>query len=265
MFMSLGRLLATGKSLIGVKDAESPYKMTAKGRVPKFGAARNPFATPGAADSTTTLVAETRKPAMPATSPSPTQTGDLATPMLFEANASNVNESAQLDATDMTNVTDKSASTASADKNPSVVPEPATCAEELPMPTPSSEAPEAMVTTPSGVGGQLSEQPSSARPAIRPATGGWLKKLNPLRWFERRQPEPFGHTVAVQPELSLETVKVMRNDLNDADLLAVERPSILQPGKKVPAWKGQPRSSPWAKPRKQRVSPDVFSDQGQPR
>ncbi len=42
--MSLLRLLSAGKSLMGVKDADSPYRMTTQNLLPKFGSAKNPFA-----------------------------------------------------------------------------------------------------------------------------------------------------------------------------------------------------------------------------
>jgi len=43
--MSLGRLLATGKSLVGGQDATSRYRMSKQLRLPKFVSPRNPFAT----------------------------------------------------------------------------------------------------------------------------------------------------------------------------------------------------------------------------
>lgn len=46
------------------------------------------------------------------------------------------------------------------------------------------------------------------------ARGGWTTKLNPFR-----APEPVAPpSVAVQPEFSLDTVKVVHNDLADADI-----------------------------------------------
>jgi len=41
--MSLLRLLTTGKSLVGVKDTESRYRLTSQRLLPQFGPARNPF------------------------------------------------------------------------------------------------------------------------------------------------------------------------------------------------------------------------------
>ncbi|MFO1477991.1 MAG: hypothetical protein U1F98_15250 [Verrucomicrobiota bacterium] len=47
--MSLLRLLTTGKSLVGMSDSESRYRMRA--RLPHFGSERNPFASRGEAAS----------------------------------------------------------------------------------------------------------------------------------------------------------------------------------------------------------------------
>ncbi len=61
----------------------------------------------------------------------------------------------------------------------------------------------------------VATQKISARPAAKPARAGWTAKLNPFR-----TPEPAAPVspVAVQPELSLDTVKVVHNDLADADV-----------------------------------------------
>jgi hypothetical protein len=46
--MSLSKLLAAGKSIMGVKDGNSPYRMNARNLLPKFISPKNPFATPKA-------------------------------------------------------------------------------------------------------------------------------------------------------------------------------------------------------------------------
>ena len=45
--MSLLRLLTAGKSLVGVRDAESPYRLTHQRLLPRFGPTRNPFSGSG--------------------------------------------------------------------------------------------------------------------------------------------------------------------------------------------------------------------------
>ena len=42
--MSLVRLLAAGKSLVGMRDTASPYRMNKHGMLPKFVSPKNPFA-----------------------------------------------------------------------------------------------------------------------------------------------------------------------------------------------------------------------------
>jgi len=72
------------------------------------------------------------------------------------------------------------------------------------------------------------------------AGGGWTSKLNPFR-----APEPVVSTLAVamQPELSLDAVKVVHNDLADADIeivpvksqvAAPAEPPVLTPARR--AW-----------------------------
>ena len=41
--MSLGKLLTSGKSLVGLHDPDSRYQMRAKNLLPKFGSDKNPF------------------------------------------------------------------------------------------------------------------------------------------------------------------------------------------------------------------------------
>jgi hypothetical protein len=48
--MSLLRLLTTGKSLVGVSDVESRYRVTRERLLPQFGSARNPFTSRGKAE-----------------------------------------------------------------------------------------------------------------------------------------------------------------------------------------------------------------------
>ena len=71
-------------------------------------------------------------------------------------------------------------------------------------------------------------KPKPAKPvtaARKPATfRGWVTRINPLPLLRRlkpganKSPKPRPGRPAVQGELSLEKVKVVRNDLNDADV-----------------------------------------------
>ena len=171
--MSLGKLLTTGKSLVGLSNANSRYQLR-KGALPKFDSAKNPFTSKTAAEPSE------REPQLPKLSP------------------------AELKAATMKNT------------------------QPLPLP------------------GQKTESPAAEPPAIEPAqpaapVDGWLKKLNPLVWFGSRKPaEPkpaiprFDKPHApVQGELSLDNVKVMRNDLSEADVEVV--PAKARPPKAMPA------------------------------
>lgn len=53
-------------------------------------------------------------------------------------------------------------------------------------------------------------------PPAKPAKHGWATRLNPFR-----APEPSSPPLAVQSELSLDAVKVVHNDLSDADVEVV--------------------------------------------
>jgi hypothetical protein len=164
--MSLGKLLTTGKSLVGLSDG-SRYKVR-KGALPKFNSKKNPFAAKVA-------------------------TQQMLTPM--EQAAAKLKETKRLPAVEAQPV--------------SATAQPAAAKSEL-------------VTKILGM--------------LRPA----LAKLNPLAWLPKRKPaEPksaiprFDKPGVVQGELSLDNIKVIRNDLSDADVEVV-------PMKARPAAKAAP-------------------------
>jgi len=155
--MSLGKLLTTGKSLVGLSNSNSRYQLQ-KGALPKFESARNPFAKGGAE-------LPEREPQLPKLTPA-------------EAAAANLKKTQPLPA----------------------LAEPAVVAS--------------------------SQSKPAEPPKVAPPIDGWLKKINPLVWFGKNKPtEPksavprFGksHT-PVQGELSLDNIKVMRNDLSETDM-----------------------------------------------
>lgn len=68
MIMSLGRLLATGKSLVGGQNSMSRYRPNKQMRLPKFVSPRNPFATEVKAEAAPTRPAATEQnPSVPET------------------------------------------------------------------------------------------------------------------------------------------------------------------------------------------------------
>jgi hypothetical protein len=171
--MSLGKLLTTGKSLVGLSNSNSRYHLQ-KGALPKFESARNPFASKGSAEL------PEREPQLPKLTPA-------------EVAAANLKKTQPL------------------------------AAPAEPVASVSSES--------------KPVEPVKVAPPI----DGWLKKINPMVWFGNRKPaEPksaiprFGksHT-PVQGELSLDNIKVMRNDLSETDVEIVTAKS--RPAKIVAA------------------------------
>jgi hypothetical protein len=175
--MSLVRLLTSGKTLIGLQESTSRYRMRTKSLLPKFGSGTNPFSA-GTPEPVPTEPAETG--ATPTVSRFQMTPAELAAARLKET-------------------------------------------KRLPVPSP--------VVAP------VESEKSVAKPAaIKPvaAEGSnwiwiwnglsrWAPKLNPLAWWPRQKAKPkpaisrSGKT-PVQGELSLDNIKVMRNDLSDADV-----------------------------------------------
>lgn len=230
--MSLGRLLSSGKSLVGLSSA-SRYQLRT-GTLPKFKSAKNPFAPrpatePGdtqelspaeaaAADlkKTQRLPVLPPKPAAPGESLQPVKPGPIRVnlpmpspvphevkpaipyPALNQLAAFKRSEDGSAE-----NVNDQTGASSS----------------------------DAGTTSPSPVGRERAagKTEQSQPPAV---VSRWLKKLNPLVWFDDRKPAepkpaaPGFHKKPVQGELSLDNIKVMRNDLSDADVEVVQKQTL---------------------------------------
>lgn len=195
--MSLGRLLSSGKSLIGLSSG-ARYQLRT-GALPKFESSKNPFAKPPA------------EPADPAE--------QKLTPA--EMAAAHLKRTQPL---------------------PLLIPKPPGVAGEGSQPErPQEISPDGSRANPQIGARPVTSPPSSLRsgaedrddelskaertPAEVPGTvNSWLKKLNPLVWFENRKPTEPRASISrsskrpVQGELSLDNIKVMRNDLSDADV-----------------------------------------------
>ena len=97
------------------------------------------------------------------------------------------------------------------------------------------------VSAPSVAPVAVKTQKFSAPPSARPVrAAGWTTRLNPFRTSEPVAPSPAS---AVQVELSLDAVKVVHNDLADADIeivpvksrtVAVMEAPVLPPARQ--AW-----------------------------
>ena len=91
--------------------------------------------------------------------------------------------------------------------------------EKNPFTAKPAEAQPVSVPTPAPESQKVSAPPVAFKPSSGPARAvSWKDKLNPFRSPEPIAPPMVG---AVQTELSLDTVKVIRNDLTDADIEVV--------------------------------------------
>jgi len=131
--MSLGKLLTTGKSLIGLHNVGARYRMREKNPLPKFESSKNPFVSKGQPE----LAASTDESVMETPKMSPA-----------EIAAAKMKKTQRL---------------------PVLGPDGLPVA---PVPVARSAEPVEQVAKPSS------------------AVDGWVKKLNPLVWWENRKPAP---------------------------------------------------------------------------
>jgi len=81
-------------------------------------------------------------------------------------------------------------------------------------------------------------------PRISKPAGGWLRRLNPFAWRGSRKPAarsvpPRFSPAPLQGELSLDNVKVMRNDLSDADVEIIPVNKVFRSRSLRPAAKAE--------------------------
>ena len=129
-------------------------------------------------------------------------------------------------------------------KNPFAHAAPAEVQSELPKPETSSPAGPARKAKPSWAKpGKMStaETPAQAGPT-RVTT--WAGKFNPVAIFREVAASPVRHATPVQTELSLERVKVVHNDLTDADVEVV--PMKSRPARETAGEAGPAAKKPWA-------------------
>jgi hypothetical protein len=171
--MSLGRLLTSGKSLIGLKDLDNRYRMRQGARLPKFGSPRNPFL--AKTDTAATGPASQADPAEPGPTPA-------------ERAAAKLKDTRRL--------------------------------------------PTISLLTGAAMDSKLGWFAKLAAWA-----GALAGRVAPRSWRQHAQAMPKAATAVssipapVQGELSLDRVKVVRNDLNDADVEVVpaKAPTREQP------------------------------------
>ena len=206
--MSFTKLLATGKSLIGMKDQDCPYRMRRENLLPKFESTKNPFAVPAKVEPVKV------EPIATATvAPLSAQTGVMETSLLFDAQLKPVVKA------EVVVVPIQETKPAPAQLVPvKVAPKVAAPVMELPVANPVSTQPATRnISTP------------AAAPVPKPSgLPAWVKKVNPLSYLPGHSGGAVRSKVGrtpVQTELSLEKVKVVRNDLNDTDLTVVAVPA----------------------------------------
>ena len=183
--MSLGKLLTTGKSLVGLSHENARYQMR-KGALPKFESAKNPFT------AKVPVEMPEREPQLPKLSPA-------------EAPAESLKKTQRMPVLGALIIAREASVVASQTSKPAETPK------------------------------------ASEPPQVPVAVDSWLKKINPMVWFNNRKPAEskpaiprFGKSHApIQGELSLDNIKVMRNDLSEADVEVV--PAKLRPAKVVAA------------------------------
>ncbi len=198
-FMSLMRLLSSGRSWVGLKET-TRYRMTDPRAMPKFGTGRNPFC------GTATKAEPARMPALP---------GSNSNYSVTEARTMQpVNPSDQ-------------ASSASA----SPVQPGALRAEEGSRSSGSRFG--EMISTLRNAAKQVTASVASFIKALRPRAAALLRKLTSL--VPRRRSRPRTAAIAsfargaLQGELSLDRIKVVRNDLSDVDLEVVRTSEKVAP------------------------------------
>jgi hypothetical protein len=168
--------------------------MKGPGFLPKFGSSKNPFARPPKNDSV---------------KPAPTQ---METDSLFESEPKQA---------------------------PAPVQQAPVVKEAKPVVQPEKKTEAKPVTVAPAIPAATVAPTASATPVAKQAkTGklaGLLKKLNPLAHLPKRQPngrsvKPKAARAAVQGELSLEKVRVVRNELNDCDIEFVTTKTVVSTG-----------------------------------
>ncbi|HZQ46255.1 MAG TPA: hypothetical protein VFC07_04525, partial [Verrucomicrobiae bacterium] len=194
--MSLLRLLAAGRSLIGMRETVSPYRMRTANLLPKFGSPKNPF-----------MCAPKTEPANP--EPAAATPATPAVPAAAVKPATAKTEPAKMETISLF------------DAKPVASPMPAKVAE-APSLTGQPVKPELVQTQPAAAA-----KVAPARKPLPLPLAEWVKKLNPLQYLTARAPDAKksirskGARTPVQAELSLEKVKVVRNDLSDTDLAVI--------------------------------------------
>ncbi len=188
--MSLMRLLSAGRSLVGAKDQVSRYRMGSPGLLPKFGSKKNPFS------------AEKK--------------------FGLGKDAEDQRSAEQPSASEMPNRTvaavSKGASKSQPDKKETVFARARVMLSALGRYAREKVQPVPVVRP-------VENASQSCRPAVPANRTGWVEKMKRMT-FQRlaasaRKTRLRSRKAPVQGELSLDKIKVVRNDLSDTDFEVV--------------------------------------------
>ena len=194
--MSLLRLLTTGKTLVGVEDVKTRYRVNRQGTLPRFGSAKNPF---GATEKPEPVRADARGES------------EDALPSSRERLAEN----------------------------------------SSPLPARDSSAAAVPLKLAESLGSTAFGFALALRQGIAGFWSGVWRRLSTLLWRPRGNPVRAGGLhlpkPALQGELSLDKIKVVRNDLSDTDLeIARIKPPATAPDLRVTET-GEPRGTSWGR------------------
>ena len=176
--MSLMQLLTTGKTLVDLKNTPHRYQMPGKNLLPKFGTVKDPFKTPAKKPTASSPVVVATE-----ARPKPSYTRPVKIPAAELKKTQRLPESA------------------------------AKMKETKRLP---------FVAARKGV--QKQNLPAASWKKILGGLAAGAAKLNPLAWWSARKAPAksavprFSKPAVQQGELSLENIKVVRNDLQDTDL-----------------------------------------------
>jgi hypothetical protein len=212
---------------MGIKEKSGRYQMRAEALLPKFISDKNPFAAPPAPEPAPAAAVQSPTVERPDPAPAkaePPKPASLSKPSRPSASVHNPsNPGRPAPTTTPRRGQGKAAAKAGAPANLMLSAE-----------AKRAQSPAAARVAPTRVEPQTTRPAAPAVKPHRPPLGAWVGKLNPLAYLPSKGPgaKPGrSERPPVQAELSLERVKVVRNDLSEADLEVVPaRPRPAEPG-----------------------------------
>lgn len=205
--MKLLLLLTAGRSMVGVKDSTGRYRMTDPRAMPKFVSAKNPFRSKARTEAKQTELSAVAQVSQSSAKVEMKRveakgTTETSARLVKTVDAPSAAEAREAQKTEAERETDHRAKRG--------------CTLEVKFPVESGSQPQSASAVPVKKGVGLIEPNLASR---------WLTKISSV--FSRSQTESARRVIpqlgrtAVQGELSLDKVQVVRNDLSDSDLEVV--------------------------------------------